>query len=80
MVQEAIEKYYKGKKGPAINFKDVPARCIVHAGASYKILPTLELSVNVRNLLNTSYHQSGMGTDLIPQQGRWIMGEISYKF
>ena len=78
--EDYFKKYYKKKHGPAINFIDVPARCIVHAGASYKILPTLELSVNVRNLLNTSYHQSGMGTDLIPQQGRWIMGEISYKF
>lgn len=77
--QKVIERHYR-KEGTAIIFKDVPARFIMHAGASYKLLPTLELSVNVRNLLNTSYSQSGMSTYLIPQQGRWIMGSISFKF
>ena len=79
-VEVYLRPFLKKEKGPAINFMDVPARCIVHAGASFKILPSLELSVNVRNLFNTSYRQSGMSTALIPQQGRWIMGEISYKF
>ena len=59
--------------------KDVKSRILVNLGASYT-LGNLEFSLNVRNLFNTKYYQSGMSTLLLPQKGRWFLAEISYKF
>jgi len=70
----------KGASGNPIVFNDVSPRIIVGAGATYKIIEGLELSINVRNLFNTSYYQSGMATGLVRQQGRWFIADFSYKF
>ena len=59
--------------------KDVPARVIFDIGANYTI-GNLELSLDVKNLLNTRYYQSGVSTGLIPQKGRWFIGTVAYKF
>ncbi len=59
--------------------EDISPRVIFNVGASYKFR-NLELGLNIRNLLNTKYYQSGMSTGLIPQKGRWFMFDIAYKF
>jgi outer membrane receptor protein involved in Fe transport len=51
----------------------------VNVGADYTF-GRFEVGLNVQNLLNKSYHQSGMSTGLIPQQGRWLMFEVGFKF
>lgn len=61
---------YKGKMN---------ARAIFNIGAEYK-LGKFTFNLNVHNLLNTHYYQSGMNTKLVPQKGRWLMGSIAYKF
>lgn len=67
--------------GKQINVtRDVKARVLFNIGANYSIGRHLELALNVKNLLNTNYVQSGMSTGLIPQRGRWFMAEVAYKF
>ena len=59
--------------------KDISSRLVWNIGANYQ-LGRAELGLNVHNLLNKQYYQSGMSTTLIPQQGRWFMFDVSYKF
>ncbi len=73
-------KDLKNVNGAAINYEDVSPRLLVDVGAHYKIGKSLVIGVNVKNLFNKEYYQSGMATNLIRQQGRWIIGDISYKF
>ena len=54
-------------------------RVIVDLGAEYK-LNKLTLGLNVHNLFNTKYNQSGSNTKLIPQKGLWFMASVAYKF
>lgn len=54
-------------------------RIVFNVGAEYQ-WKRLTLGLNVHNLFNTHYFQSGMNTKLVPQKGRWIMGTIAYKF
>lgn len=80
MVREALEGVLMRENGQAINFNNVSSRLLVNLGAQYNIIKNLELSINVRNLFNRKYFQSGMATGEIQQQGRWIIADISYKF
>jgi len=59
--------------------EEYPARLIFNVGANYTIGP-IEASVNVHNLFNHKYSQSGMSTGLIPQRGRWLLFDIAYRF
>ncbi len=59
--------------------KPVAARFIMDIGAEYQV-GRIELGLNIHNLLNTRYYQSGMSTTVIPQKGRWLLGTIAYKF
>ncbi len=72
--KKAEEAFENSVKQPEID-----ARLLVNIGANYTLGP-LELSINVHNLFNTRYWQSGMSTGAIPQQGRWFMAGIGYKF
>ena len=54
-------------------------RVIVDLGAEYK-LNKLTFGLNVHNLFNTKYNQSGSNTKLIPQKGLWFMASVAYKF
>ncbi len=56
--------------------RKMPARAIVNVGAAYTI-GRVTLGVNIHNLLGTRYHRSGMNTNLVPQQGRWLMGSVA---
>ena len=57
---------------------EMPARCILNLGGEYTLGP-VTLGLNIHNLLNTRYYRSGMNTNLIPQQGRWLMGCIAVR-
>jgi len=48
-------------------------RLLIQLGADYKIGSHVTLGLNIHNLLNHKYYQSGMGTSLIRQQGLWFM-------
>jgi iron complex outermembrane receptor protein len=61
-----------------ITHKQMPARAIVNLGGAYTIGP-VTLGLNVHNLLGTHYYRSGMNTNIIPQQGRWLMGSVAVK-
>ena len=62
-----------------IYHKDVPSRFIINVGGEYQI-GRLTLGLNIHNLLDKRYFQSGMNTKLVPQKGRWFMASIAYKF
>lgn len=55
-----------------IKYEDVSSRFLCDVGAEYTI-GRVQLALNVRNLFNKKYVQSGQGTGLVPQRGRWIM-------
>ena len=55
-----------------IKYEDVSSRFLCDVGAEYTI-GRVQLALNVRNLFNKKYSQSGQGTGLVPQRGRWIM-------
>lgn len=54
----------------------MPARCILSVGGEYTLGP-VTLGLDVHNLLGTRYDRSGMNTNLVPQQGRWLLGSIA---
>lgn len=75
---EALYKELKAAEQDAVINKEYGARILVNLGANYK-LGNLEFGLNVYNLFNKRYWQSGMSTGLIPQKGRWFMFDITYK-
>ena len=85
-VPEELTKYYielDEYASKAINEmykdKELPAYLTVDLGANYT-WRHLELSLNVKNLLNKKYRLGGAGTGIIPQRGRWLLFEVAYKF
>ena len=64
---------------PGIETEDHKPLLLVNLGAQYK-LKKFTLGFDVRNLFNTYYERSGMGTEVVPQKGRWFTFKISYKF
>ena len=62
----------------SITHLEMPARCILNIGGEYMI-GSVTLGLNIHNLLGTRYNRSGMNTNLIPQQGRWFMGNIAVR-
>lgn len=59
--------------------KEIPARVLFDVGASYK-WRNLTFGFNVKNLFNKSYKLSGLSTGLVPQRGRWMLFDVTYKF
>ena len=57
----------------------ISSRITFDVGAEYR-LGKLTLGLDIHNLLNKSYYQSGMNTGLVPQRGRWFMGTLGYEF
>lgn len=55
-----------------VRYEDVPSRFLCDVGAEYTFWK-ITLALNVRNLFNNRYSQSGQGTGLVPQRGRWFM-------
>jgi iron complex outermembrane receptor protein len=58
--------------------KKMSARAIVNIGAQYKTGP-FTFAIDVHNLLNTRYYRSSMNTNLIPQQGRWLLASAGVR-
>jgi len=59
--------------------KEIPLRFIMNVGAEYTYR-NVTIGLNINNLFNKYYERSGMGTGTVPQKGRWIMANISYRF
>ena len=79
---EAFQDLYNQALGACqylIYHEDVPSRFIINVGGEFKI-GRLTLGLNIHNLLDKRYFQSGMNTKLVPQKGRWFMASIAYKF
>lgn len=71
---------YANEMKPTLYSEDtLPARVLFDVGASYH-LGNVTFTLDVKNLLNHSYRQSGMSTCLVPQRGRWFMASVAYKF
>ncbi|MBR0259272.1 MAG: hypothetical protein IJQ49_03275, partial [Prevotella sp.] len=71
---------YANEIKPTLYSEDtLPARVLFDVGASYH-LGNVTFTLDVKNLLNHSYRQSGMSTCLVPQRGRWFLATIGYKF
>ena len=80
--EEQIDYFvtYANEIKPTLYSEDtLPARVLFDVGASYH-LGNVTFTLDVKNLLNHSYRQSGMSTCLVPQRGRWFMGTVAYKF
>ena len=61
-----------------VSRKDMSARCIVNIGGAYTLGP-VTIGLDIHNLLGTSYHRSGMNTNVIPQQGRWFLATLGVR-
>jgi iron complex outermembrane receptor protein len=57
----------------------VNGRVIFNLGAEYQLIKNVSLGLDIHNLFNTNYNQSGMNTVLVPQRGRWFMASIGIK-
>ena len=77
IMDELVVAIENAENNAVIN-KEYNARFLVNVGANYK-WRNLEFGLNVYNLFNKRYWQSGMSTGLIPQRGRWLMFDIAYK-
>ena len=60
-------------------YNDIDARVLFDLGAKYT-LGKVELGLDVKNVFNTEYKQSGMSTGLLPQRGRWFTFDVALKF
>jgi len=56
--------------------KKMPARAITNIGGEYSF-GAVTLGLDIHNLFNLLYYRSGMNTNVIPQQGRWVMGSVA---
>ena len=60
-------------------FKEISSRVLFDLGATYQ-WRNLTVDVDIKNLFNKRYYQSGVSTGLIPQRGRWFLVTLGYKF
>ena len=60
-------------------YKEIAPRVLFDLGATYQ-WRNLTVDVDVKNVFNKQYYQSGVSTGLIPQRGRWFMVTLGYKF
>ena len=60
-------------------FKEFNSRVLFDLGATYQ-WRNLTFDLDVKNIFNNRYNQSGVSTGLIPQRGRWFLATIGYKF
>lgn len=77
-IMDFYAEQVKDAQQNAVINHEYSSRLLVNVGANYS-LGNLEFGLNVYNLFNKRYYQSGMSTGLIPQKGRWFMFDISYK-
>ena len=61
-----------------IAYHEVAPRWVCNVGAEYRLKRVL-FAFNIHNLFNAKYSQSGQGTGLVPQRGRWYMVSLGIK-
>jgi iron complex outermembrane receptor protein len=76
---EEIEKRADAAQAESPVFKEITPRILFDLGATYQ-WRDLTLDVDVKNIFDKRYYQSGVSTGLIPQRGRWFLFTIGYKF
>ena len=76
---EFYEKLTTEKQNDVPVFKEIGSRVLFDLGATYQ-WRNLTFDLDVKNIFNRKYVQSGVSTGLIPQRGRWFMATIGYKF
>ena len=76
---DELEKYVQNAQDETPVYKEISPRVIFNLGLTYQ-WRKLTLDLDVKNLFNKHYVQSGVSTGLIPQKGRWFMCSIAYKF
>ena len=62
-----------------VSVQPISSRLVLSLGGEYHI-GKVSLGLDIHNVLNKKYNQSGMNTGLVPQRGRWILGTIGYEF
>ncbi len=76
---DKLEKHVQNAQDETPVYKEISPRVIFNLGLTYQ-WRKLTLDLDVKNLFNKHYVQSGVSTGLIPQKGRWFMCSIAYKF
>ena len=62
-----------------VSSQDINPRIVFDLGAEYR-LGKLSFGLNIHNLFNKKYNQSGMDTGLVPQRGLWFLASVGYEF
>lgn len=62
-----------------VSSESLPSRFVLNLGGEYR-LGKVSLGLDIHNLLNKKYNQSGMNTGLVPQRGRWFLATLGYEF
>ena len=76
---EFYEKLTTEKQNDVPVFKEIGSRVLFDLGATYQ-WRNLTFDLDVKNIFNRKYAQSGVSTGLIPQRGRWFLATVGYKF
>jgi iron complex outermembrane receptor protein len=75
---ELAERLFDMVENELVKGQDIDPRLTINLGADYKPTPYMTVSLNIRNLLNHKYYQSGMNSGLVPQRGRWYMFSVGF--
>lgn len=62
-----------------VSSQEIDPRIVFDLGAEYR-LGKLSFGLDIHNLFNKKYYQSGMDTGLVPQRGLWFLATIGYQF
>jgi iron complex outermembrane receptor protein len=76
---EFYEQVTTEKQNDVPVFKEIGSRVLFDLGATYQ-WRNLTFDLDVKNIFNRKYAQSGVSTGLIPQRGRWFLATVGYKF
>ena len=81
-IKEALEeatRYEAEAEAQVPVYKEIDPRVLFDLGATWQ-WRNLTFDIDVKNIFNKQYTQSGVSTGLIPQRGRWFMVTVGYKF
>ena len=81
-IKEALEeatRYEADAEAQVPVYKEIDSRVLFDLGATWQ-WRNLTFDIDVKNIFNKQYTQSGVSTGLIPQRGRWFMVTVGYKF
>ena len=81
-IKEALEeatRYEANAEAQVPVYKEIDSRVLFDLGATWQ-WRNLTFDIDVKNIFNKQYTQSGVSTGLIPQRGRWFLLQLGYKF